>query len=257
MRLRFVLFVFLSVVTIRGIAEDIASAKDELKTLVNFQWTVKEIDFLHEYHPQILTSRFKTEIQKIEIDTQTQIRFKTFEKPLKITISGKPNNVATAEQKIQQLLNTISKQIVQVRIILTEEDINFLRREETEISKLSDKYFVVIKFPQQDNISLMECVTKQLPTGPTIEIKQGDITKERVDAIVNSANEKLEHYGGVALAIAQAGGPKLQIECQQYIAQYGKLPCGEVMNSIQFNSIQFNSIQFNSIQFNSIQFYSV
>lgn len=179
--------------------------------------------------------RFKSEIQKIENGTRVKIKV-TIEKPPKITISGKSNDVTTAEQQIQQLLNTISNRIVQDRMNLNEEDICFMRKIKPKIVKTGSDNCVYIKFPQQDNTSLIECVTKQLPTGQLIEIKQGDITKERVDAIVNSANEKLEHYGGVALAIAQAGGPKLQMECQQYIAQYGKLPCGEVFNLIQFNS---------------------
>jgi O-acetyl-ADP-ribose deacetylase (regulator of RNase III) len=33
----------------------------------------------------------------------------------------------------------------------------------------------------------------------------GDITKYPVDAIVNAANKELDHIGGIALAIANAG----------------------------------------------------
>jgi len=50
--------------------------------------------------------------------------------------------------------------------------------------------------------------------GLTIEILQGDLTQQDVDAIVNAANNDLELGGGVAGAIARAGGPTIQAECR-------------------------------------------
>jgi O-acetyl-ADP-ribose deacetylase (regulator of RNase III) len=45
-----------------------------------------------------------------------------------------------------------------------------------------------------------------------IIIKQGDITEEETDAIVNAANSRLAHGGGVAGAIVRKGGDSIQRE---------------------------------------------
>ena len=45
-----------------------------------------------------------------------------------------------------------------------------------------------------------------------LEVLEADVTKLELDAIANAANTQLRHGGGVAAAIARAGGPGVQRE---------------------------------------------
>lgn len=60
-----------------------------------------------------------------------------------------------------------------------------------------------------------------LPTGQTTQIVQGDITAETTDAIVNAANEHLQHGAGVAGTIVRRGGAIIQQESDAWIREHG------------------------------------
>ena len=48
-----------------------------------------------------------------------------------------------------------------------------------------------------------------------LQIVRRDITKMRVDAIVNTTNEEMVGYSGVDLAVHTAAGPELDKECER------------------------------------------
>jgi O-acetyl-ADP-ribose deacetylase len=74
-----------------------------------------------------------------------------------------------------------------------------------------------------------------------IKLLIGDITQQAVDAIVNAANSRLIHGGGVAGAIVRKGGKSIQDESyrkapvpvgQAVITGAGTLPCNYVIHAV-------------------------
>jgi O-acetyl-ADP-ribose deacetylase (regulator of RNase III) len=61
-----------------------------------------------------------------------------------------------------------------------------------------------------------------------VVLLRGDITDVEADAIVNAANQYLEHGGGVARAIVRKGGEVIQLESREWIRRYGPVPVGGV-----------------------------
>lgn len=60
-------------------------------------------------------------------------------------------------------------------------------------------------------------------------LKQGDITLEMADAIVNAANQGLRGGGGVDGAIHRAGGPAIMAECAAIREKQGGCRTGEAV----------------------------
>jgi O-acetyl-ADP-ribose deacetylase (regulator of RNase III) len=68
----------------------------------------------------------------------------------------------------------------------------------------------------------------QIRSEQTIRVLQGDITEEPVEAIVNAANERLAHGGGVAGAIVRKGGWEIQEESNAWVLEHGRVSTGSV-----------------------------
>jgi putative ATPase len=79
----------------------------------------------------------------------------------------------------------------------------------------------------------------------TLSLIHGDLTEEAVDAIVNAANARLQHGGGVAGAIIRRGGAIIQRQSEEWVRRHGPvahdrpaltgagaLPCRHVIHAV-------------------------
>lgn len=67
----------------------------------------------------------------------------------------------------------------------------------------------------------------RLQTGQVVRVCQGDITEQKTMAIVNAANEHLQHGGGVAGAIRRRGGEEIQEESDRWVQTHGLVKTGK------------------------------
>ena len=85
----------------------------------------------------------------------------------------------------------------------------------------------------------------KLPAEQALQLIEGDLTQENVDAIVNAANSQLRHGGGVAGAIVRRGGMEIQKQSDAWVHQHGlvshanpaytragNLPCQYVIHAV-------------------------
>ncbi|XP_071948864.1 protein mono-ADP-ribosyltransferase PARP14-like [Antedon mediterranea] len=110
------------------------------------------------------------------------------------------------------------------------------------------------KFTSSESMQVL--LRHRLQRGVELTICKADMTEMNVDVIVNAANEQLQHVGGLAKAIVDAGGKEIQIESNKIIAargrvvlsgevvvtDAGKLPCKKVIHTVgpKYNPHQSN-----------------
>ena len=140
------------------------------------------------------------------------------EGPYGYVVAGNTYGLQAAVQKLQKLADDVKAQ----QFYVDKPGMpKFLTSDagQHSLGRLEHQHHVVIepvgKYAQKGEVlasdagasaggsNIKSCVT--LPGGATVEVIQGDLTKFHADAIVNAANGRLEHIGGLAKAIADAG----------------------------------------------------
>lgn len=153
-----------------------------------------------------------------------------------VQLTGPYHRVVDTKNSLQQALNTL---VLEGLIISKPGAYEYFQGPGKEyLTLISKKYHCLLKMTETGNVAVMYptegasvgvLCSFQLGSNLSLLVQQGDITKLKVDAIVNAANEDLMHGGGLALAISTAGGAAIQQESKELVKTTGKVLPGNAV----------------------------
>lgn len=226
-----------------------AAAHDAAKTLTSFLMGnvifTELLDLDHPGYAKVLTARKGNTLESL------MAKWKTHR--AEIVVSQRDENVTLKATKvgIKHLMDGVRNLIEDIKFQEVEYKshglVRFLRSrvfssERSEMEK-QNQALVWIDGEEEDGDS-SSAGGRRLESGSSVKLKdftvprhpnkrislyKGDICRHRADAIVNAANEELQHVGGVAKHIADCAGRGVQQQCAAYIRDYSKLPTGNAM----------------------------
>ncbi|XP_070551046.1 protein mono-ADP-ribosyltransferase PARP14-like [Ptychodera flava] len=234
-------------VTITGFIDHVDGATADIQRYIDCNTTIDRFIDVAGGKVEFMFKHMKADLGKLT-ETGIEIKKKKDENPRAtgVIIHGTKQNIDNGEKSIREYLDAICHD----RRYMNEPGISrlFQHKEGQAYIRLvqdQNRCIIVVSIcrdgrtglteeieaPQRLHSSLTTVCHVHLYAGPRVLVMKGDITKMRVDAIVNPANNRLDHGGGVAKAIIDAGGKIIQEESKNIIENRGKLLDGEVVST--------------------------
>ncbi|CAH1257722.1 PARP14 [Branchiostoma lanceolatum] len=227
-------------VCIVGPSEIVPVAKEEVNsyivnnTIVKIDMDVGEgcMKFLQDYHRSAING-----IERKLMDHQVKIT----QTGKGFSLHGTKEGTQTAKADLQDLVSAV----LMDRMHITKPGmrkfftgnlgkglLKVIEREEKVVILMEDIPTGAAASGVQRPVSAQKklcCVTTR--QGKKLYVCQGDLTALQADVIVNAANGRLSHVGGLAAALVKAGGKEIQRDCEAYIRTSGHLSDGDVMTT--------------------------
>ncbi|XP_033116466.1 protein mono-ADP-ribosyltransferase PARP14-like [Anneissia japonica] len=176
------------------------------------------------------------------------VKFKPNEADSCIFIRGNCTGIVEATKKI----NDMKSKVRSGKHLLSQQGMaNFFKEEKGRLAleSVENTCTCVIEFSGRDtSTAAMEILLRhKIQNGIELIVCKADMTQMKVDVIVNAANEKLQHAGGLAKAIVDAGGKEIQEESkiimaarngvpiasgEAIVTAAGSLPCKKVIHTV-------------------------
>ena len=222
----------------RSLSDDLNTAESEIRKFVGMYASIsKEVTSQDPVIGLILTSQSLSGTylkQANDIARPHKVTVIAVGAPLfGLKLTGSPSAIQKVEPQIRatvfkQVERTVGQTLFQIpsnRAAL----LTTLEFSQVEI-KLQTDYCVVLSYPRPglSSKAVHTTVIKPNPSSHSLQLDicLGNIVHERVDAIVNAANEDLKHIGGLAKGIVDSGGVTIQSESNQYVQSHGKVLTG-------------------------------
>ncbi|KAK3746699.1 hypothetical protein QZH41_018917, partial [Actinostola sp. cb2023] len=232
-----------STVWIAGVKEEVVKAKSQIDAFFEENTIISKMVEADAGCTKFLFRFEKDEIKRVEETLKCHsVKIYCDENDEDISIRGTKEGTEQACKNVQKLIDQIKHRTIDfdkpgIKRLFNESQgkklLSNVENDHTciiERCTLTDdnkrRSAVGLKLNESLSKRICSCVT---PEGKNIILFKGDLTEHKVDVMVNAANQKLQHIGGVAKAITQKGGREIQAECDELVLRHGDVLDGEVV----------------------------
>jgi len=227
-----------STIWVSGIAKDVKESFEKVRQFLETNTILDDTIPTEEGSAQFISTVWKEKLNDIKRELSScSIDMRVSADCRGIEVSGTAEGLEKCLPRIREVINDVKKDSVPVdkpgmkKFFLGDKGPIFLKLVEDKnkcviltTERNEEEAVANLETEDEEAWSTAEFVCSYLTKErKTISVMKGDITKDRVDAIVNAANGDLKHFGGLAAAIVKAGGKTIQDECDDYVIGNGPL----------------------------------
>ena len=247
-------------IVVTSLSDDVEELVSEIESFFADHTIVTQVIALSEGARRFIFKHRKDKLDTIQREFQSQSVFLKEKEDLgEIHLSGTAEGVAGATRKLRNIIDSIKEKVVAIdkpgmsEFLAEGKGAKLLSLVENENKCTIDRPRGQIKAavtpqttpPTTAPATKRAACSYTTPEGKKILVFEDDLTKHRVEVIVNGADANLRNEFGLAKAIVKAGGNEIQEECDKYlidngaileghvaVTRGGRLPCKRIIHAV-------------------------